>query len=125
MSCIRLNNCVSIVGPSGVGKTFLLQHVALEMEKIGYTIISVNTPNEIKDHYRLNRKTLFVIDDICGNFTANTVRLDEWKNAMTDITETIKGSCKLMLTCRLQVFQDEGFEHSDLSLFKSCVCNLI
>lgn len=125
MSCIRRNNCVSIVGPSGVGKTFLLQHVALEMEKIGYTIISVNGPHEIKEHYKMNRKTLFVIDDICGNFTAKTIRLDEWKNTMKDITYIIEGSCKLMLTCRLQVFQDESFEHSGLSLFKSCVCNLI
>lgn len=125
LKCIRRNNCVSIIGPSGVGKTFLLQHVALEMDKIGYTIISVNTPNEIKQHYKMKRKTLFVIDDICGNFTANTVRLDEWKKTMKDLTDIIDVSCKLMLTCRFQVFQDEGFEHSDLSLFKTCVCNLI
>ncbi|VDH91506.1 Hypothetical predicted protein [Mytilus galloprovincialis] len=122
---IRRHNCVSIVGPSGVGKTFLLQHVALKMEKFGYTIITVNAPNEIKEHYDSKRKTLFVMDDICGNFTVNTVRLDELKRAMKDITYFLERSCKLMLACRLQIFQDEGFKHSLFKIFKTCECNII
>lgn len=125
MDCIRSNKCVAVVGSSGVGKTSLVQHVALEMEQNGYTIISVNEPNNIKDNYKLSRKTLFVVDDMCGNFTANTERLDEWKKAMTDITAILDhDSNKLILTCRIQVFRDEGFKHSKLQLFQTCVCNL-
>ncbi|CAC5399265.1 unnamed protein product [Mytilus coruscus] len=125
MDRIQENKCVSVVGSSGVGKTCLVQHVALEMKQNGYTIISVNEPNNIKDNYKLNRKTLFVVDNMCGNFTANTERLDEWKKAMKDITAILDNdSHKLIVTCRIQVFHDEGFKHSKLQLFQTCVCNL-
>ncbi|VDI03767.1 Hypothetical predicted protein [Mytilus galloprovincialis] len=126
MSCLLNNKCVSVIGPPGVGKTFLVQHVALEMKKIGFHVISVCNPDEIKQNYMCNRKLLFVVDDMCGNFTANTTRLDLWKDGVKDLTYILdKDVCKLILTCRLQVFQDEGFNHSDLHLFKTCVCNLI
>lgn len=126
MSCLLNNKCVSVIGPPGVGKTFLVQHVALEMKKIGFHVISVSNPNEIKQNYKFKRKLLFVVDDMCGNFTANTTRLDLWKNEMKDLNHMLdKDTCKLILTCRLQVFQDEGFKHSDFKLFETCICNLI
>ncbi|CAC5399270.1 unnamed protein product [Mytilus coruscus] len=125
MRCLLDNKCVSVVGSSGVGKTFLVQHVALKMQQMGYTIICANEPNDIKENYKLSRKTLFVVDDMCGNFTANTERLDEWKKSMKDITAILDhDSHKLILTCRIQVFHDEGFKHSRLQLFQTCVCNL-
>lgn len=125
MRCLLDNQCVSVVGSPGVGKTYLVQHIALIMQQMGYTIVCANEPKDIKDSYKLNRKTLFVVDDMCGNFTANTERLDDWKKSMKDITAILDNdSNKLILTCRIQVFHDEGFKHSNLQLFKTCVCNL-
>ncbi|XP_071138284.1 uncharacterized protein [Mytilus edulis] len=126
MNYIHQHECVSVIGPSGVGKTFLVYHVALEMEKIGYTILKVDSPKQIKKHYISDNKLLFVVDDMCGNYTANTEKLEEWKSSMNDITEILdKNMCKLILTCRLQVFQDEEFTHSKFKLFHECICNLV
>ncbi|XP_071139528.1 uncharacterized protein [Mytilus edulis] len=124
--CLQKHVCVSVVGPSGVGKSFLVQHVALEMIKDGYTIMKVNSPEEIKENFMSNRPTLFVVDDFCGNFTANTNRLDAWKKSLKDISKILEtNAVKIMFTCRLQVFQDEGFKHSDFHLFRTCICNLV
>ncbi|XP_071138285.1 uncharacterized protein [Mytilus edulis] len=126
MNCLQDTKCLSVVGPPGSGKTFLVQHVALQMDKIGFNVISVNSPNEIRENFKFGTKTLFVVDDMCGNFTANTARLDIWKNAKKDLTLMLnKDVCKLILTCRSQVFKDEGFKHSDFLLFRTCICNLV
>lgn len=125
MDCILKHSCVSVIGSSGVGKTFLVQHVALEMKKNDYRIVKVNSPKEIETHYISERKTLFVVDDMCGNFTASKTKLNDWKTMIPNINVLFKtNSCKLLLTCRLQVFQDEGFEHSNFEVFKNCICNL-
>lgn len=124
--CTHEHVCVSVVGPSGIGKTFLVQHVALEMEKEGYTIIKVNSPDDIKKNCIPTRPTLFVVDDLCGSFVVNLQKMDEWKNSLKDISKFLEANpFKLLITCRLQVFQDKVFEHSDLYLFKTCVCNLV
>ncbi|CAG2221899.1 unnamed protein product [Mytilus edulis] len=61
---------------------------------------------------------------MCGNFTANTARLDKWKRGIEDITYILNNDlCKLILTCREQVFRDEGFKHSDMEIFQTCKCN--
>ncbi|CAC5380301.1 unnamed protein product [Mytilus coruscus] len=123
LSSISNYKCVSVIGSSGCGKTALVRHVALIMERNGYTIITVTDEKEIKDQYKSDRKTLYIIDDMCGNFTVNQSRIEEWKKSIKDIESVLENSkYKLILTCRLQVFQDKGFEN--LEIFKRCECNL-
>lgn len=124
LESIEKHNCVSVIGPSGSGKTALVRHVALQLERNDdYTIISVTDAKEIKEKYESNRKTLYIVDDMCGNFTANHDRLEEWKKSKVDMMNILEfGYCKLIITCRLQVFQDEEF--SNLEIFKICGCNL-
>lgn len=43
------------------------------MERLGYTILTVSDAKEVKDLYKSDRKTLYVVDDMCGNFTASKV----------------------------------------------------
>ncbi|CAC5360488.1 unnamed protein product [Mytilus coruscus] len=124
LNCVNKHSCVSVIGPSGCGKTALVRHVSLQLEQNGYTIITVIDAKDITDKYKSGRKTLYIVDDICGNFTANQTRLEEWKKSMNDLRSILEfGNCKLILTCRLQVFQDKGFENLDI--FKTCECNLI
>ncbi|CAG2222570.1 unnamed protein product [Mytilus edulis] len=93
------------------------------LKRNGYTILTVIDAKQIKEYYKSERKTMYIVDDVCGNFTANQARLDEWKKSKTDIEEILQsGNCKLVLTCRLQVFQDQGFEN--LKTFKTCICNI-
>lgn len=121
--CIQKYNSVSVTGPSGCGKTALVSHVALQMERKGYTILTVTDGKEIKENFKPDRKTLYIVDDMCGTFTANQSRIEEWKKYLQDIQNILENSrCKLILTCRLQVFQDKRFE--SLELFKACECNL-
>ncbi|XP_052085119.1 uncharacterized protein LOC127722266 [Mytilus californianus] len=122
-SCVSKYKCVSVTGPSGIGKTALVRHVALRMERNGYTIFTVTDAREIKDQYKSDRKTLYIVDDMCGNFTANQSRIEEWKKSNNDVQSILENSkYKLILTCRLQVFQDKGFDN--LEIFKTCECNL-
>ncbi|XP_071139683.1 uncharacterized protein [Mytilus edulis] len=123
LASINSNNCVSVIGPARSGKTAIARHVALQMERLGYTILTVSDAKEVKYLYKSDRKTLYVVDDMCGNFTANQSRIEEWKKSINDIKGILEnGNCKLILTCRLQVFQDKGF--TNLEIFKTCVCNL-
>lgn len=125
MGCLRKEKCVLVVGPPGVGKTFLVHHVALEIEKHGFNIIIVSTPKDIEREFKLNKKTLFDVDGMFGDVTPNTARLDEWIHEMKNLTYILdKYPCKLIVACRLQIFQDKLFNHSQLKLFKKCICNL-
>lgn len=46
LACINEHKYVSVIGPSGIGKTALVRHVALQMEIDGYTILPIADPNE-------------------------------------------------------------------------------
>ncbi|CAC5380299.1 unnamed protein product [Mytilus coruscus] len=123
LTCINKHKCVSVTGPSGSGKTAMVRHVALQMETNGYTILPVRDGKEMIEHYKSDRKTLYIVDDMCGHFTANQKRIEKWKKLINDVQSILENSkYKLILTCRLQVFQDKGFEN--LVIFKACECNL-
>ncbi|VDI17828.1 Hypothetical predicted protein [Mytilus galloprovincialis] len=90
LSCVSKYKCVSVIGPSGCGKTALVRHVALQLKRNGYTILTVIDAKQIKEYYKSERKTMYIVDDMCGNFTANQARLDEWKKSKTDIEDILQ-----------------------------------
>ncbi|VDI60771.1 Hypothetical predicted protein [Mytilus galloprovincialis] len=123
---ITSNNCacVAVTGSSGSGKSAIVRHVSLLLyEENGFDIIIVSFPMELKNYYKPGRKTLFVLEDVCGKFTANKRQIDDWV-AMTDVLKQVMADdhCKILLTCRLQVYKDEKF--SELAAFKTCECNI-
>ncbi|VDI25203.1 Hypothetical predicted protein [Mytilus galloprovincialis] len=124
LKCIQENNCVTIVASSGVGKTATLRNVALHMSDEGYDVLLVIDPGDIVKFYNPNQKTLFVIDDLCGNYSLNQSDMKVWEPVMERIKKILsKTQAKIIAACRLQVYQDDKFE--SLSVFKSCVCNLL
>ncbi|XP_071141708.1 uncharacterized protein [Mytilus edulis] len=124
MDCLQDNSCLTLTAPSGVGKSFIARHSALLLKKEGYDIIPVDLPLDIKTYYQPGKKTVFIVDDICGNFTANQIQIDKWKQLLPVIDIIIADKCcKIIVSCRLQVYKDEKF--NILSPFKSCECNLI
>ncbi|XP_052079002.1 uncharacterized protein LOC127717259 isoform X32 [Mytilus californianus] len=123
LKCIKENSCLTITASSGVGKTSILHHVALKMKGEGFDILPVTNPNDIIQFYNPNQKTLFVIDDICGTYSINQSDLDSWESVMEQIKMLIENKfTKIIVACRLQVYQDEKFE--SLSIFRTCVCNM-
>ncbi|XP_076080155.1 uncharacterized protein LOC143050940 [Mytilus galloprovincialis] len=122
--CLNKNSCLTLTAPSGVGKSFIARHTALLLQKDGYKIIPVNKPDDIRNYYQPGKQTVFVVDDICGNFTANQQQIDKWKQLLPVVDTIIADTCcKVIVSCRLQVYRDDKF--NILSPFKLCECNLI
>ncbi|XP_071138340.1 uncharacterized protein [Mytilus edulis] len=124
LECLQDNSCLTLTAPSGVGKSFIARHTALVLQKEGYKIIPVRKQDDIRDYYQPGKQTVFIIDDICGNFTANQQQIENWQQLLT-VIETIiaEKCCKIIVSCRLQVYKDDKF--NILKPFKSCECNLM
>ncbi|VDI67296.1 Hypothetical predicted protein [Mytilus galloprovincialis] len=89
MERLQDNSCLTITAPSGVGKSFIARHTALLLKKEGYNIIPVYSPTDIRDYYQPGKQTVFIVDDICGNFTANQQQIDNWKQLLPVIKTII------------------------------------
>ncbi|VDI35789.1 Hypothetical predicted protein, partial [Mytilus galloprovincialis] len=121
---IKENGCVVVTGSPGTGKSSLMRHVALRMQVEGYVILPVTNPEKIIKWYNPSKKILFVVDDFCGTYTINPMKLESWKNLMEKIKTLIeKKPVKLIMSCRLQVFKDEKMK--SLSFNQTCECNLL
>ncbi|CAC5417483.1 unnamed protein product [Mytilus coruscus] len=118
LKCIKENGCVVVTRSSGCGKSSLARHVALQMQKGGFNVLPVTTPDEIITWYNLNKKNLFVVDDFCGTYTLNPIKYENWKNCMQKIKTFVEmKQVKLIMSCRLQVYRDEQMK--TLSFFLS------
>ncbi|CAC5403686.1 unnamed protein product [Mytilus coruscus] len=123
MQKVLTQSSVTLVGNSGTGKSFLSKHIALIMKKHGYTVIPCSKPEDIGKWFKHDRKTLFVYDDVCGRYTLNQQIYNDWKQNLNHITSLLTDQCcKIISTCRLEVYKDEIF--SDLSIFKMCNIDL-
>ncbi|XP_076108738.1 uncharacterized protein LOC143076757 [Mytilus galloprovincialis] len=121
---IKENGCVVVTGSPGTGKSSLMRHVALQMQEEGFVILPASSPKEIIKWYNPSKKILFVVDDFCGTYTINPMKLESWKNLIEKIKRLIeKRTVKLIMSCRLQVFKDEKMK--SLSVDQSCECNLL
>ncbi|XP_052073116.1 uncharacterized protein LOC127711189 [Mytilus californianus] len=124
LDCIEKNGCVVVTGSSGCGKLSLVRHVAIQMQSKGWEILPVSNPKEIIKWHNPSRKTLFVVDDFCGTYTLNPIKYENWKNTMETIKTLVeKKPVKLIMSCRLQVYNDEKLK--SLLLYQSCECNLL
>ncbi|XP_071123627.1 uncharacterized protein [Mytilus edulis] len=121
---VQGNTCVTLTAPAGVGKSFICRHTALFLQKKGYNIIPVYAPTDIRDYYQPGKQTVFIVDDICGNYTANQQQIDNWKQLLPVINTIVADKCcKIIVSCRLQIYKDDKFKI--LTPFKSCECNLV
>ncbi|XP_076080656.1 uncharacterized protein LOC143051645 [Mytilus galloprovincialis] len=122
--CLQDNSFLTLTAPSGVGKSFIARHTALVLQKEGYKIIPVRKPDDIRDYYQPGKQTVFIVDDICGNFTANQQQIENWQQLLPVIKTIIADKCcKIIVSCRLQVYRDDKF--NILQPFKTCECNLM
>lgn len=118
------NGCVVLTGGPGVGKTSILRYLARTFEKKGYRIIPVMIPEDIRTFYQPGKRSIFIVDDMCGKYTANQRDMDNWQQFSMVIKTILEDdSCKILLSCRLQVYLDERFKL--LSPFQNCECNLM
>ncbi|VDI08591.1 Hypothetical predicted protein [Mytilus galloprovincialis] len=124
IECLKDNSCLTLTAPSGVGISFIARHTALVLQKDGHEIIPVRKPDDIRDYYQPSKQTVFIVDDICGNFTASQQQIENWQQLLPVINTVIADKCcKIIVSCRLQVYTDDKFNM--LEPFKSCECNLM
>ncbi|CAC5372847.1 unnamed protein product [Mytilus coruscus] len=108
MECVQNNSCVTLTAPSGAGKSFISRHTALILQKEGYNIIPVYSPTDLRTYYRPGKQTVFIVDDICGNFTANQQHIDSWKQLLP-VINTIIGDkcCKIIVSYKICLTSEE------------------
>lgn len=103
-----------IIGESGIGKSMLLHHIALQLlNKEEYSIVPCSGIKDILNHYKKDVGQLFVIDDICGPFTLSvrdTERLLKNEETLLRILE--KGNTNILATRRLDIYNDDTFRAS-------------
>lgn len=127
MEAIGKVNCVAVTGPSGAGKSSIVHYAALQLQADRYEVIPcrMNGTQDIINFYNPTVKQVFVVDDWCGKRTINRTYVSDWLHCQKDLprklikthirkqeeevnnqSEDIQ-SCKLLISCRLNVFQDE------------------
>lgn len=121
---INSNGCVAVTGGFGSGKRTIVHMVSLLLsKKYGFQITLVSNAADFKTYNKPGRKTLFVLEDFCGKFTANSRLVEEWCEILDIVKLAIEtGVCKILFSCRLQVYRDEQF--NCLTPFQSCECNI-
>ncbi|CAC5371902.1 unnamed protein product [Mytilus coruscus] len=120
---LNKKNSVTLTGSPGVGKTFLARHIALNFKSDGYKIITILTPTDIRDFYTPGIQTIFLVDDVCGKFVVNQTQLENWQQMLPKIEQILADNCcKIIATCRLQVYRDDKINL--LQPFRRCECNL-
>ena len=122
-NCISMQQSVTVTGNPGVGKTATMRYVALKMKDEGYTVVPTKSPEDIRNFSKKGKKMLFVVDGVCGDYTLNPNLIDKWKDWSECIQSLLENEyCKIISTCRLQIFNDVRFRR--LPFFKYCECNL-
>lgn len=117
VECLQEKSCVVVIGGLGAGKTSIIRSAALQMQRKGYLIIPIESPNDIYRLHSKGRETLFVIDDFCGKYIINEKQISSWKSCTEKIEMVIKESdCKILMSSKSYLFMDKRV--ATLSLFQ-------
>ncbi|XP_063447888.1 uncharacterized protein LOC134727436 [Mytilus trossulus] len=115
--------CVLVKGAQGDGKSTTIRHVATTLHDINkYEIIPCKGPNCIEKYYKKDRYQVFVIDDLCGEYSFNQREADEWSNSFIKefITKILElGNAKFLASVRLQICRADMFKVFKFLNFKS------
>ncbi|VDI81671.1 Hypothetical predicted protein [Mytilus galloprovincialis] len=125
LQCLESEHTVLIVGEPGIGKSMLMHHVALKIHSTtSYCIVPCSGIQDIFNHYNIDKRQMFVIDDICGRFTPSLFDIECLiKNEDTLKRMLEKGKTKIAATCRLDIYFDETYCKS-CTVFKQSIFNL-
>lgn len=101
---LNTNSAVMITGNSGIGKTTTMRYISLLLEKRGFEIVLISSPNDIPLHRFPGRKQLFIMDDIVG---VDSVAVELWRRLHDRLKVVFKDqNVKLLSTLRRQVYAD-------------------
>jgi len=102
---------VSVTGVPGSGKSTAIRHAALYlMDTFGYTIYLINHPEEFKKYFDEERKQVFLIDDVIGEYFVDRNKLNAWDRDNEGIRNCLEDSknVKFLSSLRVQLYKDEA-----------------
>jgi hypothetical protein len=53
-----------------------MRYVALKMKDEGYTVVPTKSPEDIRNFSKKGKKILFVVDDVCGDYSNRLLHAD-------------------------------------------------
>lgn len=104
---VRKQTYVTFVGVPGSGKTVIVRHIALILEKEGYQILPIKDIKDIENLCDPDNPQVFIIDDVLGVFGLDLTELNKLKKYQDRISEPIMSKTKTLMTCREAVFRNE------------------
>lgn len=104
-------NIVIVTGHSGSGKSAIIQHIALQYKKQGWTVKPVNKVEKIVyaflEKEMLKKKLLLVFNDPVGKESFDEMLFKSWRNYEDMLSYYLKSDeCKLLMSCRKYVLSD-------------------
>lgn len=101
---IKENNIVMIIGNSGTGKSTTMKYTTLQLREEGYEIIILSDPNDIPSQRFINRKQLFIMDDVLGKYRIDSMAFGMWERLHDRLKVVFNDkSAKLLVTLRRQL----------------------
>ncbi|VDI11425.1 Hypothetical predicted protein [Mytilus galloprovincialis] len=116
-------SCTLVTSNSGFGKTAIIRHIALKLKSEGFEIVPVESPEDIIK-YKLNKKQVFLIDDVLGKYDLSPTLLEKWERInekLISCLETELGLNKILCTLRLQIASHTRFKNASTILNKEVV----
>lgn len=115
INALQIQNCVTVIGSFGQGKSALIQHVSLRLrDEEGYTIIPCRNPFEIKTWYEKEKNLIFIVDDLYGERCLMPTKVESWQDYAKFLQMILKhGMVKIIASSRPHIFSDANSKCSN------------
>lgn len=108
---------ILISGRSGSRKTAAARHIALHLRAQNYTIVPVESANDVINYRCKDTRQIFVIDDVFGKYYPDTVKVKQWEELNCKLESVFNDvEVKLVCTLRQQITESGIFSSSNTIL---------
>lgn len=111
---VRNQHFVTFVGSPGSGKSATAHHIALILQKEGYSILPVKDIKELETYCNPKCQQVFVLDDVLGIVGLDENKLMKLNDYQDRLTEPVMKQTKIIMTCRKVVHRDKRLDDSFL-----------
>lgn len=109
MDALESNNCVTLIGASGEGKTVSAKHAALQYRhKLpSFEVLEIFNPNELVNAINIDKRQFFLVNDPLGKQCMNESSLGDWVQMSKRLRDFLTvGHIKIVATIRKPLFKN-------------------